>query len=93
MMSINKLFLKKKINAPKLIAENFNKDFIEVSDLGNHTAFDILKKNKKNIFQIYKKVLIILKKIQKIKTKKIKNFNNKFYKIPNYSKKLLFKET
>ena len=30
--------------------------------------------------------------MQKIKSKRIKNFKNKFYKIPNYSKKLIFNE-
>jgi aminoglycoside/choline kinase family phosphotransferase len=42
---------------------------------------------------ILKKVINVLNKIQKIKDKKIKNFNNKLYKIKNYNNKVLFDET
>ena len=31
--SINKILLKKKISAPKILSENFNKNYIEVDDL------------------------------------------------------------
>ncbi len=34
-----------------------------------------------------------MNKIQKIKDKKVKNFNNKLYKIKNYNNKVLFDET
>ena len=90
--SINKLLIKKNVSAPKLLFHNFNKNFIEIEDLGNKTLFNILKNKKQNKFEIYKKILIILKKIQDIKIKKIKNFKNKFYKIPRYSNKLLYEE-
>ena len=90
--SINKLLLNNKISAPRLLSENFNKNYIEVVDLGTKTLFDILKKKKANKFKIYKKILIILIKLQNIKVKKIKNFKKNFYKIPNYSKTLIYKE-
>ena len=90
--AINKLLLKNKIFAPQLISENFSKDFIEIEDLGKKTIFDILKKKRINKLNIYKKILIILIKLQNIKLKKIKNFNKKYYKIPIYSKKLIFNE-
>ncbi len=90
--SINKILIKNKILAPKILSENFNKNFIEIEDLGNKTLFDILKNKKQNKLNIYLKILIILKKIQNIKTKKIKNFKNNFYKIPKYSSKLLYEE-
>ena len=90
--SINKLLLNNKIFAPKLLSENFNKNYIEVEDFGTKTLFDIFKKKKNNKFKIYKKILIILIKLQNIKVKKIKNFKKKFYKIPNYSKTLIYKE-
>ena len=51
-----------------------------------------LKEKKNNRLKIYKKILIILIKLQNIKSRKIKNFKNKYYEIPNYSKKLLFDE-
>ena len=90
--SINKLLLNNKISAPRLLSENFNKNYIEVEDLGTKTLFDILKKKKTNKLKIYKKILIILIKLQNIKVKKIKNFKKNFYKIPNYSKTLIYKE-
>tara|TARA_B100001123_G_scaffold44080_1_gene45217 strand:+ start:970 stop:1941 length:972 start_codon:yes stop_codon:yes gene_type:complete len=90
--AINKLFFKKNINAPKLLSENFNQNFIEINDLGKKTIFDFLKKKNVNKLAIYKKILIILIKLQKIKIKKIKNFKKKFYKIPMYSDKLIFNE-
>ena len=90
--SINKLLLKNKIFAPKLILENFSKNFIEIEDFGKKTIFDIFKRKKNNRLKIYKKILIILIKLQNIKSRKIKNFKNKYYEIPNYSKKLLFDE-
>ena len=90
--SINKLLLNNKISAPRLLSENFNKNYIEVEDLGTKTLFDIVKKKKTNKFKIYKKILIILIKLQNIKVKKIKNFKKNFYKIPNYSKTLIYKE-
>ena len=90
--AINKLLLKKKIYAPKLISENFSKNFIEIEDVGTKTIFDILKKKKINKLKIYKKILVILIRLQKIKLRKIQNFKKKFYKIPKYSNKLIFDE-
>ncbi len=90
--AINLLLFKKKISAPKLISQNFNKNYIEIEDLGHKTLFDILKKKRNNKFAIYKKILNILIKLQKIKLKKIKNFKNRYYKIPTYSKNLLLTE-
>ena len=90
--SINKLLVKKNINAPRLLSENYNKNLIEIDDLGTKTVFDILKKKNSNKLKIYKKILPILIKMQKIKIKKIKNFKKKFYKIQTYSNKLIFSE-
>ena len=42
--SINKILIKKKISAPKLISENYDKNFIEVEDFGKKTVFDVIKK-------------------------------------------------
>jgi hypothetical protein len=91
--SVNKLLLKKKINAPRLLSENFNQNLIEVDDLGTKTILDILKKKNANKLKIYKKILVILIKLQKIKLRKIKNFQKQFYKIPIYSNKLIFRES
>ena len=90
--AINLLLYKKKISAPQLISQNLNKNYIEIEDLGYKTLFDILKKKTTNKFAIYKNILNILIKLQKIKIKKIKNFKNRYYKIPTYSKNLLLTE-
>ena len=90
--AINKLLLKNKIFTPKLLSENFFKNFIEIEDLGTKTIFDILKKKKVDKLKIYKKILVVLIKLQNINSRRIKNFKKKYYKIPNYSKKLVFKE-
>ena len=90
--SVNKLLSQKNINAPRLLSENFNQNLIEIDDLGTKTILDILKKKNTNKLKIYKKILVILIKLQKIKLRKIKNFKKKFYKIPIYSNKLIFNE-
>ena len=90
--AINKLLLKNKIFTPKLLSENFFKNFIEIEDLGTKTIFDIFKKKKVDKLKIYKKILVVLIKLQNINSRRIKNFKKKYYKIPNYSKKLVFKE-
>ena len=35
--AINQLFLKNKINTPKLLKENYDKNYIEIEDLGDET--------------------------------------------------------
>jgi len=91
--SVNKLLLKENINAPKLLSENFNQNLIEIDDLGTKTILDILKKKNVNKLKVYKKILVILIKLQKIKLRKIKNFQKQFYKIPIYSNKLILRES
>ena len=53
--SINKLLLNNKISAPRLLSENFKKNYIEVEDLGTKTLFDILKKKKITSLKYIKK--------------------------------------
>ena len=91
--SINKILIKNNIIAPKLLSQNYRNNYIEIQDLGNKTIYQTFIKNKKNHYLILKKVINVLNKIQKIKDKKIKNFNNKFYKLKNYNNKVLFNET
>ncbi len=91
--SINKILNKNGIKAPKLLNQKYNKSLIEIEFLGDYTIHFLLKFQKKNKLVIFKDILSLLNKIQKIKTNKIKNFNNKIYKIPIYSKTILLKET
>ena len=91
--SINKILIKNNIIAPKLLSQNYKNNYIEIQDLGNKTIYQTFIKNKKNHYLILKKVINVLNKVQKIKDKKVKNFNNKLYKIKNYNNKVLFNET
>jgi aminoglycoside/choline kinase family phosphotransferase len=91
--SINKILIKNNIIAPKLLSQNYRNNFIEIQDLGNKTIYQTFIKNKKNHYLILKKVINVLNKIQKIKDKKVKNFNNKLHKIKSYNNKVLFNET
>ena len=91
--SMNKILIKNNIIAPKLLSQNYINNYIEIQDLGNKTIYQTFIKNKKDHYLILKKVINVLNKIQKIKDKKVKNFNNKLYKIKNYNNKVLFDET
>ena len=91
--AINKILIKNKIKAPKLLNQNYKKNLIEIEDLGDVSIYYKLKNKKINRLKYYKKIILLLSKIQKIKTKKIKTFNNTNYIIPKYSKNKLFKES
>jgi aminoglycoside/choline kinase family phosphotransferase len=90
--AINKILIKNNILAPKLINDNYSKNFIEIQDFGNQTIFNFLKKNNKNKILIFKKIISLLNKIQLIKDKRIINFKKQNYIIPKYSSKILFEE-
>ena len=55
-------------------------------------SVNILKKSKSK-FHIYKKTVDLLIRLQKIKSRIIKNFYGKSYKLENYSVKNLHKES
>jgi len=90
--AINQFLLDHNIRAPRLLTENYKKGFIEIEDFGNITIHNILKKSRKK-FHIYKKTVDLLIKLQKIKSRIIKNFFGKSYKLENYSIKILHKES
>ena len=90
--AINQFLLDHNIRAPRLLTENYKKGFIEIEDFGNITILNILKKSRKK-FHIYKKTVDLLIKLQKIKSRIIKNFFGKSYKLENYSVKILHKES
>ena len=55
--AINKILIKNDIIAPKLLSQNYKKNYIEIQDLGNKTIYQILIKNKKNHYLIFKKAI------------------------------------
>ena len=91
--AINKILIKNDIIAPKLLSQNYNKNYIEIQDLGNKTIHQAFVNDNKDHYLVLKKVIKVLNKIQLIKDNKIKNFRNKFYKIKDYKNKILLDET
>ena len=74
--AINNLLINKNLLAPKLTNHNYYKNYIEIEDFGDLTIFQMFKKQNVNQLFYYKKIILLLKMIQKIKTKKIKTFLN-----------------
>ena len=92
-VAINNFLRKNKILAPKLLNYDYSKGIISIEDFGNNTFHKVLLK-KKNKLSTYKKLIDLLIKIQKIKTKrKIKNINKTKHLIKNYSNKILLEES
>ena len=89
--AINQLLLKNKINAPKLLKENYDKNYIEIEDLGDETILSTLKKKKDKI-EIYKRIFLLLIRIQKIDKEKTLTFKKSYYQLPKYSVKKLIEE-
>ena len=91
--AINKFLRKNKILAPKHYTVNFPRGIIIIEDFGKSSFHDILLRTK-NKLVIYKKLVDLLLKIQKIKPKsKIKNITKGSHLIEKYSNKYLFKES
>ena len=90
--AVNKILIKNKIKAPKLASQNYKSKNIQIEDFGNVSVYLAIKKNNKKKFIYYKKVIKLLNSVQKIKTKRTKTFLGSIYKVPKYSKKILFNE-
>ena len=90
--AVNKIIIKNKIKAPKLISQNYKSKNIQIEDFGDVSVYLAIKKNNKKKFIYYKKIIKLLNLVQKIKTKRTKTFLGSIYKVPKYSKKILFNE-
>ena len=90
--AINKILIKNKILAPKLLNQNYRNNYIEVEDFGDNTLFKVLKHNKTNKDLIFRKILKTLSKLQLIKDKQVRNFNGQKYKVLEYNNKILSDE-
>ena len=91
-VAVNKILIKNKILAPRLILENYKNNYIEIEDFGDLTVFKKFKEKKINKIFYYKKIIKLLQKIQRIKIRKMKTFLKSTYKISNYSKNKLISE-
>ena len=89
--SINQILLKNNILAPKLLSENYAKNYIEIEDFGDQTIFDLLKKSRTNKLVILKRTIRLLNKLQLIRQKKIKNFKKKIIRFPIITQKFYLK--
>jgi len=91
--AINKFLRANKILAPKLYAYNYPKGIIVIEDFGDLSFYKVLLK-RKNKLVIYKKLVDLLLKIQKIKPRsEIKNIIGESHIINKYSNKYLHKES
>jgi len=90
--AINKILIKNKILAPKLLSHNYKYHLMEIEDFGDNTLFKILENKKTNKQIIFKKILKTLITLQSIKDKHVINFKNKKYKVKEYNSKILSNE-
>jgi len=91
--AINRFLIKNKVLAPKLYEHELSKGVILIEDFGD-IKFRRLLIKKKNKLLIYKKLVNLLIKIQKIKPKsKLKSIINKPHILKKYSNKTLHKES
>jgi len=90
--AINKILLKNKILAPKLLGQNYKNNYIEVEDFGDDVLNKLLKLKKTNKILTFKKIIKILIKLQSIKDKHIINFENQKYIVMEYDNKTLSNE-
>tara|TARA_B100000029_G_C17551098_1_gene950151 strand:- start:591 stop:1598 length:1008 start_codon:yes stop_codon:yes gene_type:complete len=91
--AINRFLRSNKILTPKLYDLNFLKGIMIVEDFGNSSFYNLILKKKKK-FSMYKKLVDLLIKIQKIKPQyKIKSPVSRIHKIEKYSNKYLFMES
>ena len=89
---VNNILKKHSIKAPKLISNYYKNDIIEISDLGEKSFYDFIKK-KKNKLSNYKKIIKIITKLQNIKLKKKYHLGKFTVTFQNYSVKNLHKES
>ena len=90
--AVNKILNRNKIIAPKLLSQNFKKNYIEVEDFGDDTLYKLFKNKNANKEKIFKKIIKLLIKLQSIKDKKITNFKNQQFKITEYNNETLLNE-
>ncbi len=87
--AINELLHNNKILTPRLISENYKKNYIIIEDLGDYTG---LKKFKNYKINNYIKLFEILKKLKLVKKRTINTFLKTNYAIKNYSNNELLRE-
>ena len=90
--AVNNILNKHKILSPKLIKNYYQDNLIEITDLGEKSFFEYIKK-KKNKLPLYKKLVNIILKLQEIKIKKTYYFEKNKIRFTEYSLSQLHKES
>ena len=91
--AINGFLRNNTILAPRVFIHDYSRGIIVIQDFGDKTFYKILLK-KKNKLSVYKKLVDLLIKIQKIKPKnKLKTILDKSHILDKYSTKYLHKES
>jgi len=90
--AVNNILSKNGVLAPKLLNNFIGNSLIEITDLGEKSFLDFIKK-KKNRLHYYKKIINILIKMQKIKLRPEYKFLNKKIKFKSYTIKKLHEES
>ena len=92
-IAINKFLKSNSILAPKFYGHNYSKGIVLIEDFGDLSFYKVLLKSK-NKLTIYKRLVDLLLKIQKIKPKKkIRNILNRQHIVSKYSNKILHNES
>ena len=89
---VNKILNRHNILSPKLIKNYYKDNMIEITDLGDKSFYNYIKK-KRNKLKDYKKLIELIIKIQKIKLKNQYYFDGKKIKFTKYSRSNLLKES
>ena len=89
---VNNILNEHKILSPKLIQNYYQDNMIEITDLGDKSFYEFIKKKKKKLPD-YKNLIDIILKLQKIKPKKLYYFGKNKIKFVKYSLSQLHKES
>ena len=90
--TVNSILDKNKILSPKLIKSYYQDNMMEITDLGDKSFYEYIKK-KKNKLPDYKRLIEVILKLQKIKLKKFHYFRKNKIKFIKYSLRQLHKES
>mgnify|MGYP001205906240 FL=1 len=90
--AINSILLNNNILAPKLIEQEYSKNFIKIEDFGDKNMLHQIQNSRQKVRE-YQKILKILNKIQKIRNYETKTFLGTKFKLSKYTKKKLLNES
>ena len=90
--AVNEILNSYHILSPKLLKSFYEDNLIEITDFGDRSFYNHIK-NKRNKFQMYKKAVDLIIKLQKIKPRSIYRFKKNKIKFKKYTINNLHKES